>query len=141
MYPMLVQSIVDNMNLSNREEIIAGLQQANQPDPQQQEMQMRQVQLQLEQAQATIATLQGQAFESQTRAQKNQVETQLASYEAETDRLKVLSTNLQPGDEDEKEFQRRAKIAELLLKERSIASDEAIVDKQMRESTQGETNA
>lgn len=141
MYPMLIQSIVDNMNLSNREEIIAGLQQANQPDPQQQEMQMRQIQLQLEQAQATVATLQGQALESQTRAQKNQVETQLASYEAETDRLKVLATNLQPGDQDEKEFQRRAKIAELLLKERSIASDEAIVDKQMRQSNQGETNA
>ena len=141
MYPMLIQSIVDNMNLSNREEIIAGLKQANQPDPQQQEMQMRQIQLQLEQAQATVATLQGQALESQTRAQKNQVETQLASYEAETDRLKVLATNLQPGDQDEKEFQRRAKIAELLLKERSIASDEAIVDKQMRQSNQGETNA
>jgi len=141
MYPMLIESIVDNMNLSNREEIIAGLKQANQPDPQQQEMQMRQVQLQLEQAQATVATLQGQALESQTRAQKNQVETQLASYEAETDRLKVLATNLQPGDQDEKEFQRRAKIAELLLKERSIASDEAIVDKQMRQSNQGETNA
>jgi hypothetical protein len=65
----------------------------------------------------------------------------LLPYEAETGRLKVLSTNLQPGDADEQEFQRRAKIAELLLKERSIASDEEIVEKQMRESDQGETNA
>jgi len=134
MYPMLVQSIVDNMNLSNREEIIAGLQQAMQPDPQQQEAQMQQMQLQMEQAQATIATLQGQAAESQSRAQKNAVEAQFVPYEAETDRIKVLSTNLQPGDQDEKEFNRRAKIAELLLKERSIASDEAIVEKQMREN-------
>ena len=141
MYPMLVQSIVDNMNLSNREEIIAGLQQSMQPDPQQQQMQQAQMQLQMEQAQATLATLQAQAAEAQSRIQQNQVETQLLPYEAETDRLKVLSTNLQPGDADEQEFQRRAKIAELLLKERSIASDEEIVEKQMRESNQGETNA
>ncbi len=134
MYPLLIQSIVDNMNLSNREEIIAAMQQASQPNPQAMEAQQQQQQLALAQAQATIATLQGQAQESQSRAQKNAVETQLLQFEAETDRLKVLSTNLQPGDEDEKEFQRRAKIAELLLKERSIASDERIVDKQMREN-------
>lgn len=134
MYPLLIQSIVDNMNLSNREEIIAAMQQASQPDPQAMEAQQQQQQLALAQAQATIATLQGQAQESQSRAQKNSVETQLLQFEAETDRLKVLTTNLQPGDEDEKEFQRRAKIAELLLKERSIASDERIVNKQMREN-------
>ena len=134
MYPLLIQSIVDNMNLSNREEIIAAMQQASQPDPQAMEAQQQQQQLALAQAEATIATLQGQAQESQSRAQKNSVETQLLQFEAETDRLKVLSTNLQPGDEDEKEFQRRAKIAELLLKERSIASDERIVNKQMREN-------
>jgi hypothetical protein len=137
MYPMLVQSIVDNMNLSNREEIIAGLQQAMQPDPEQQQMQQAQMQLQIQQAQATLLTLQSQAAEAQSRTQQNQVETQLLPYEAETDRLKVLSTNLQPGDADEKEFQRRAKIAELLLKERSIASDEAIVEKQMRTTNDG----
>ena len=134
MYPLLIQSIVDNMNLSNREEIIAAMQQASQPNPQAMEAQQQQQQLALAQAQATIATLQGQAQESQSRAQKNAVETQLLQFEAETDRLKVLSTNLQPGDEDEKEFQRRAKIAALFLKERSIASDERIVDKQMREN-------
>ena len=132
MYPMLVQSIVDNMNLSNREEIIQGLQQAMQPNPEQQQMEQAHHQMQMDQAQATLATLQAQAAEAQSRIQQNQVETQLLPYEAETARLKVLSTNLQPGDADEREFQKRAKIAELLLKERSIASDEAIVEKQMK---------
>ena len=37
MYPKLVTSIIDNMNLSNREELIATLEQANQPDPQAQQ--------------------------------------------------------------------------------------------------------
>jgi hypothetical protein len=39
MYPLLIESIVDNMNLSNREQIIEGLRQANQPNPEQQAMQ------------------------------------------------------------------------------------------------------
>ncbi len=135
MYPMLIESIVDNMNLSNREEIIAGLQQANQPNPEEQQMQMQQAELALQQAQLQIANLQSQVAESQARAQKNTVETNLMPYEAETDRLKVLTTNLRQGDEDDKEFQRRAKVAELLLKEREIASDEAIVEKQMKDTS------
>jgi hypothetical protein len=53
--------------------------------------------------------------------------------EAETDRLKVLTTNVADGDTDEKEFAKRAKIAELVLKEREIESKEAIVNKQMNE--------
>jgi hypothetical protein len=37
MYPKLVTSIIDNMNLSNREELIATLEQANQPNPEAQQ--------------------------------------------------------------------------------------------------------
>ena len=37
MYPKLVMSIIDNMNLSNREELIATLEQANQPNPEAQQ--------------------------------------------------------------------------------------------------------
>ena len=134
MYPLLIQSIVDNMNLSNREEIIAGLQQAQQPDPQQQQIQQQAAEMQMQEAQLRLQLVQAQVAEAAARAQKYQVETQLLGFEAETDRLKVLTTNMEPGDQDEKEFQRRAKVAELLLKERAIASDEAIVNKQMREN-------
>ena len=54
--------------------------------------------------------------------------------EAETDRLKVLTTNINEGDADEKEFLQRAKVAELVLKEREIESKEAIVNKQMQDN-------
>jgi hypothetical protein len=37
LYPVLIQSIIDNMNLSNREELIATMKQASQVDPQQQQ--------------------------------------------------------------------------------------------------------
>jgi len=136
MYPLLIESIVDNMNLSNREAIIQGLRQANEPNPEEQQMAQQAQQMQMASQQAQLDLYNAQATEAMARARKTSVDTNFTAYEAETDRLKVLVTNLEPGDEDEKEFQRRVKMAELLLKERAIASDEKIVDKQMRENNQ-----
>ena len=48
MYPKLVMSIIDNMNLSNREELIATLEQANQPNPEAQQAQQMAQQAQME---------------------------------------------------------------------------------------------
>ena len=129
MYPELVKSVVDNMNLANRETLIAKLSEASQPDPMAQEA----AQIDNAQKQAYIAVLQGQAMESQARAAKVALETELLPMDAETDRLKVLTTNVADGDVDEKEFLKRAKIAELVLKEREIESKEAIVNKQMQD--------
>ena len=134
MYPLLIESIVDNMNLSNREQIIQGLRQANQPNPEAAQVEQQQQQIQLAQIQAQLDLYQAQSTEAMARARKVSTETQFVAYDHETDRLKVLTTNLEPGDQDEKEFERRVKLAELLLKERAIASDERIVDKQMREN-------
>ena len=129
MYPELVQSVVDNMNLANRETLIAKLQEASKPDP----VAQAGMEVEVQQKQAYIAVLQGQAQESQARVAKISTETELLPMEAETARLKVLTTNIQEGDEDEKEFVKRAKVAELVLKEREIVSKEAIVNKQMQD--------
>ena len=130
MYPELVKSVVDNMNLANRETLIAKLSEASQPDPMAQEA----AQIDNDQKKAYIAVLQGQAMESQARVAKVNTETELLPMEAETDRLKVLTTNINEGDADEKEFLQRAKVAELVLKEREIESKEAIVNKQMQDN-------
>ena len=127
MYPEIIQSVIDNMNLSNRETLIAKLKEASVPDPVAQQA----AEMDNQQKQAYIAVLQGQAQESVARAAKISTETELLPVDAETDRLKVLSTNLQKGDQDEIEFARRAKVAELVLKEREIVSKETIVNKQM----------
>ena len=130
MYPMLLEAIIDHMNISNRDELIGTLRQASQPNPQAQQIQQQQAQMQMAQLQAQIEAFAGQAAESKARAEKYSAETQLAEYEAMTDRIKALSTNLEPGIEDDKEFERRAKTAELVLKEM-----------QMKASQQGATNA
>jgi len=120
MYPVLIQSIIDNMNLSNREELIATMQQAAQPNPQAQQMAMVAQQAQLEFQQAQTAALQGQAAESQARAGKYSIEAQLAPQELEIDRIEAITKNLKEGDEDDKEFDRRLKIANIALKEKTI---------------------
>ncbi len=48
------------------------------------------------------------------------VETQLAPQELEIDRIKAITTNLQAGDQDDKEFERRLKMAQTMLKEKEI---------------------
>jgi hypothetical protein len=123
MYPMLIESIIENMNLSKREEMIAKLRQSQQPTPEQQQMaQMQQqiaqqqAQLSLAKEQATAQALQAQAAEAQARAQKYMAETQTEQYNAETQRIKAVSTNLQQGDADDKEFEKRMRLAELTLK-------------------------
>lgn len=133
MYPMLIESIVDNMNLSNREQIIEGLRQANQPDPQQQQLQQMQIEMDIAQKQQTIQNIQAQTAEIQSRVKQNEVETQMLPLDAETRRIAV---QVKAGQDDagDKEFERRAKLAELVLKEREIASKEEIVEQQMRQS-------
>jgi hypothetical protein len=125
MYPVLIQSIIDNMNLSNREELIATMQRASQPDPQAQQMAMVAQQTQVEFQKAQTAALQGQAAESQARAGKYVIETQLAPQELEIEKIEAITRNLREGDEDDKEFERRIKIAEVALKEKNLNNQAA----------------
>lgn len=127
MYPKLVMSIIDNMNLSNREELIATLEQANQPNPEAQQATQAAQQAQVQFQQSQTAALNGQAQESAARAQKITVEAQAIPQELEIDRIKAVTTNLKAGDADDKEFQKRLEISKQLLKEREVAVKEGNV--------------
>ena len=127
MYPKLVMSIIDNMNLANREELIATLEQANQPNPEAQQAAQAAQQAQMQFQASQTAALNGQAQESAARAQKIAVEAQAIPQELEIDRIKAVTTNLKAGDSDDKEFQKRLKISEQLLKEREVAVKEGNV--------------
>jgi hypothetical protein len=112
LYNTLIQSIIDNMNLSNREELMAKLaqaEQASQPTPEQQQMQQAAAQAQMAFQQSQTAALNGQAVESEARAQKIQI-----------DQIKAVTANLKAGDQEDKEFERRMKIAQTFLKEKEI---------------------
>lgn len=119
-YPVLIQSIIDNMNLSNREELIAAMQQAQQPNPQAQQAAQQAQQAQLALQQSQTAALSAQAQESQARAQKYSVEAQLEPQEVEIKRIEAITRNLAAGDQDDKEFERRLKVAQAITKDKEV---------------------
>tara|TARA_R110002020_G_scaffold15877_4_gene56600 strand:- start:523 stop:2556 length:2034 start_codon:yes stop_codon:yes gene_type:complete len=126
LYNTLIQSIIDNMNLSNREELIAAMQQASQPNPEAQQMAQVAQQAQLEFQQSQTAALGAQAQESSARATKLAAEAQAVPMELEIDRINAITRNLREGDQEDKEFERRMRVADTLLKERQVKGKENV---------------
>jgi len=120
LYNTLIQSVVDNMNLSNREELVAALAQASQPNPQAQQMQQQAQQLQMQFQQSQTQALSAQAQESQARAAKLTAEAAVVPQELEIDKINAITRNLREGDAEDKEFERRMKVADTLLKEKQL---------------------
>jgi hypothetical protein len=116
LYNTLIQSVIDNMNLSNREELLVSMAQAMQPNPQQQQAQQAQMAFQ----QSQTAALSAQAQESQARAAKLAAEAQAVPQELEIDKINAITRNLREGDAEDKEFERRMRVADTLLKEKQI---------------------
>ena len=116
-YPMLIEAVIQNMNLSNRDELIAQLQESRKPNPEQEQRQQMAMQVEMAKEQATAAALNAQAAEANARAEKYRMEASLEQYDKETSRIKAVATNIKEGDADDKEFERRYRIAELMIKE------------------------
>ena len=125
--PVLLQGIIKSSSLANRDEIVATLQEMSQPDPMQQQMQ----QLQVATAQAQFNKTQAEAAKAQAEAQQIGVETQYIPVEVQSKMLGSISR----GARDETDFQKRAKIADLALKEADIQSNEKIAMIQMASSS------
>lgn len=140
LYPVLIQSIIDNMNLSNREELIAALQKASQPNPEAQQMASMAQQLQLEFQKSQTAALQAQAAESQARAGKYAIEAQLAPEELEIEKIEAITRNLDKGDADDKEFEKRLRIADIALKEKDLELKKKANDQQQESRQKAEVN-
>ena len=128
--PILMQAVVKNSSLSNREEMLVQLEKAAQPDPQRQQIEQQAAGLELADKQAKTA-------KTQAETQQIAVETQLAPDIAKAKVLAALSNNLNEDNEGA-DFERRARIADLMMKEKDlnlkaedIASNERIAEKQM----------
>jgi hypothetical protein len=139
--PLVLKGIIKGSSLSNKEELSESLDQMLQPNPEQQQMAQMQQQAQIALLQAQIAELQGKAQESQAnaqeslaKAQKTAVETQLMPEKMRVDVLQAASNNLDGSTQGE--FERRVKVADLILKEREIKTKENIVEAQMKRKVQ-----
>jgi len=120
LYNTLIQSIIDNMNLSNREELISAMQKAMQPNPEAQQIQQQTQQLQMQFQASQTAALSAQAKESQSRATKLLAEAMAVPQELEIDKIEAITRNLREGNEDDREFERRMRVADALLKEKAM---------------------
>jgi hypothetical protein len=128
--PLILKGILNNSSLTNRYELMAALDQMSQPDPQAQEMQQVQQQLALQAAQAQIAVNTTQAEQNRAEAQKLMTEAQLMPQEVQAKVIASTTKNLPAGNESG-EFDKRVKIAELMLKEADIKNKSKIVELQM----------
>ena len=130
--PLILKGIVANSSLSNRMELMASLDQMAQPNPEQQEAAMMQQQLALQAAQAQIAVNQTQAERNRAEATSTLIEARLKPVEAEAKIMSATTQNLPTqADLASKEFDKRVKLAELMLKEADIKNKSKIVELQM----------
>jgi len=130
--PLILKGILNNSSLSNRYELIAALDQMSQPDPEAQQMAMAARQLELQAAQAQIADKTTQAEKNRAEAQKLLTEAQLMPQEVQAKVIASTTTNLPQGAEAS-EFDKRVKIAELMLKAGDIKNKSTTVELRMAE--------
>jgi hypothetical protein len=132
--PVILKGIIANSSLSNRFEMMAALDEMSKPNPEAQQMQQMQQQLALQAAQASIAVQTTQAEQNRAEATKLSVEAQLMPQEVQTKNMAAMTKNL-PNQDDQasREFDKRVRIAELMLKEADIKNKSKIVELQMAE--------
>jgi hypothetical protein len=130
--PVILKGIMGNSSLSNRYELIQMLDQMATPDPQAQQAAQMQQQLALQMAQAQIAVQSTQAEQNKAEAQKTMIEAQLLPQKTQAEMTSALTKNLPTEpDANQIEFDKRVKVAELMLKEADIKNKAKIVETQM----------
>ena len=130
--PLILKGVLANSSLTNRYELMEQLDKMSQPNPQAEQMQQMQQQLAMQAAQAQIAVNTTQAEQNRAEAQKLSIEAQLMPQEIQAKNMAAMTKNL-PNQDDagSKEFDKRVKIAELMLKEADIKNKSKIVELQM----------
>ena len=130
--PVILKGIIGNSSLSNRYELVQMLDKMASGDPQAQQAAQMQQQLALQLAQAQIAVQTTQAEQNKAEAQKLLTEAQLMPIELQAKSMAATTKNL-PNEADlaSREFDKRVKIADLMLKEADIKNKAKIVEKQM----------
>lgn len=126
LYPVMVGSVVDHMDVQNREKLQATLKQAAQPNPEEEQMKKQAHEMQMRAQMAQISVYEAQANESNARAQKYKVEAELEPQKVEVDRIDAVADvrdNVTTRD-----FEQRLKVAETRLKERELSIKEKDID-------------
>jgi multidrug efflux pump subunit AcrA (membrane-fusion protein) len=133
--PLILKGILQNSSLTNRGELIQTLEQMSMPDPQAQQAAQMQQEAQIAMLQAQLADLQAKANKNNAEAQKAATEAALLPEKHKVDVIQAAATNIDKSSD----FDKRLKLADMMLKERTvnlkaadIASNERIATLQTR---------
>ena len=108
----MIKAIIEHMNVTSKEKLLAVIDQAGQPNPEAQQMQQAQAQAQMELQQAQTAVLLAQAEEAKGRAAKYATEVDLMPKEA------VLKYSDQDKDgKVDDDFEKKLKLADMMMRE------------------------
>ena len=129
--PLVLQAIIENSGLNNREQLLVQLQQLAQGDPQQQQMQQAAMQMQMQRAQLELADLQANVQLKQAKTQSEVVDTQLKPAELQATIAASASKYLGDSQDPTAEFERRIKLANVALKEKDIDTKKEIAQLQV----------
>jgi hypothetical protein len=140
--PILMSGVIQNSSLSNKSALLAQLQQGSQPDPQQQQLQQMQIQMEMQSAQAEIAKTaseakvnEAKAMREMTEAEKNKMETAIIPDLTKAKLVAALSNNLDE-DNESADFDKRVKLADLMLREKELDQNMKVVELQMKAKNQ-----
>jgi hypothetical protein len=129
--PIILKGIIQNSSLSNRGELMVELEKMSQPNPEAQQMQQAQAQLEMQAMQAQIAVNTTQAKRNEAEAMSTMVDAQLKPKEVEAKIISATTQNLPNNDAlASQEFEKRVKIADLMLKEKDIENKLKVVEMQ-----------
>jgi hypothetical protein len=130
-YTQLLMSTIDNMNLSNREALIAQLQEANRPTEQQMAAMQAQEQRAQEQHAAQMDVLRAQAEEFRARANKYNREAEMYPAKLEIERMEAAADINNDAADD---FERVMRVSQEAHKQRMDRGELAIKELQVRRS-------
>jgi hypothetical protein len=118
-YSVLLQAIIDNTNINDREQLKETIKQSGQPSEEQQKAQQEAQQAEMAFKASQTKALEGQAAESMARAKKYDAETRAVPVKLQNDQIQAVASM---DNDDDKNFERRLKIADRALVEKKIES-------------------
>ena len=123
LYPLLIESVVESMNLTNREKILASIKESQQPKPEDQEEAKIRKEFERMLAEAQLKKIAAETMEIETRIEQNRVETQMLPIAEQTKRIQADAQG-DPNKEEQARFDAEIKIADMQLKERQVSVSE-----------------
>lgn len=121
--PLLLAEIVRFSSVQARDRLYNALQQAaakmQQPDP----VEQQRIQIEMGRAVGEVQKLAAETQRIRGQAEQDRLETALLPQKVQAEVIRSLAINTNPGSQ---EFEQRARIAELMLKEEDIKSNERI---------------